>query len=77
MRKFLELNRKIANLDTLSQGVVKSHFNLLHEKYVQETEDYRFLWQMGYIKENEFKRVTRKHYNNLFNKVREITKQLS
>lgn len=77
MKKFLELNRKIATLDTLSQGVVKSHYNLLHEKYIQETEDYRFLWQMGYIKQREYNQVMKKRFNSLFDKIKEITKQLS
>ncbi len=76
MKKLLELNRLIAQADTLSQGVVKSHFNLLWEKYHQETDDYRFLWQNGIISQSEFKQVTSKSYNYVVNEAKRITKQL-
>ena len=76
MKKLLELNRLLAQADTLSQGVVKSHFNLLWEKHHQETEDYRFLWQNGIITQREFNQVTSKSYNHVVNEAKRITKKL-
>ena len=77
MKKLLELNRLIAQADTLSQSVIKSHFNLLWENYHKETDDYRFLWQSGVISQREFKQVTSKSYNHVLSEAKRITKQLS
>ena len=76
MKKLFELNRIVASCNTLSQSVIKSHFNLLWEKYHQETEDYRFLWQNGIIAQREFNQVTSKSYNQIVNEAKRITKQL-
>ena len=77
MKKLLEINRLIAQADTLSQGVIKSHFNILWEKYNQEVETYRFMMTNGQIQPCTYRKLTRKNFNNLLQEVKEISLRVS
>ena len=77
MKKLLELNRKIASLDTLSQGVVKSHYKLLWEKYNQEKEIYNFMLFNGTITKRDYNKVVKHDINNLLEKVKDVTLRVS
>ena len=77
MRKLLELNRIVASCNTLSQGVIKSHFNLLWEKYHREKEIYNFMLFNGSITKRDYNKIVTHDFNNLLEKVREVTLRVS
>ena len=77
MKKILELNRLIAKCNTLEQGVVKSHYKLLWEKYNQEKEIYNFMLFNGSITKRDYNKVVKHDFNNLLEKVKEITLRVS
>ena len=77
MKKLLELNCIVASCDTLSQGVIRSHFNLLWEKYHREKETYNFMLFNGSITKRDYNKVVKQDFNNLLAKVKEISLQVS
>ena len=77
MKKLLELNRIVAKCNTLAQGVVKSHYNLLQAKYDREKEIYNFMLFNGSITKRDYNKVVKDDFNNLLEKVKKIALQVS
>jgi len=77
MKKLLELNRLIANCNTLAQGVVKSHYNLLQAKYDRKKETYNFMLFNGTVNKRDYNKVVKQDFNDLLEKVKKIALQVS